>query len=79
MYTIYIAGIGEVVLRKSTIHTKGRKTCILGRDTNKVRVGIIADKVCKPSNPFDDCGYLHITSYTRFGITTKCNIYAALR
>jgi hypothetical protein len=79
MYTIYLDGIGEVTLRKNVMHSHKHKTCILGHDNNRVRIGIIVDKLIMPSNPFDDCGYCHITSYTRFGITTKCNIYAAIR
>ena len=79
MYTIYFPGLGEITIPKRSMHKCGQKACFLGHDSHKIPVGIIVDKLCMPTNQFDDCDYCHITSYTRFGIKTKCNIYLAIR
>lgn len=78
MYTVHIPGFGSVSFRKKGIYTKGKKLCIMAHDEKYHDIILLADKMTKPTNQPYDCGYCHITSYTRCGKTTNCNIYLAL-
>lgn len=78
MYTMYLAGIGEVSLRPSTLHTIGSKTYMLGYDSDNNRIRFTVDRVYVPKDQPNDCGYCHIISYTQGNTVTQCNIYKAL-
>lgn len=78
MYTMYITGIGEVLMHATSLHTIGSKTYILGYDSNRNRIRFTVDRIFVPKDQPNDCGYCHITSYTQGNTITQCNIYKAL-
>ena len=76
MYTVYLAGIGEVLIQKSSVHIIGRKTYVLGRDSDRIPIRLTIDIMRAPK--LGECGYCHITSYTQGKIITRCDIYVAI-
>lgn len=78
MYTMYIPGVGEVIVRKGALHRIGTKTYILGHDSKRKPIRFVVDKILIPGNQFEECGYCHITSYTQGNTITQCNLYKAI-
>lgn len=78
MYTMYIPELGEVNVRVNDLHKIGNKTYLLGYDATHTRVRFTVDKIRVPKDQPNDCGFCHITSYTKGDKVTQCNIYKAL-
>jgi hypothetical protein len=78
MYTMYIAGIGEVHVYKDALHRIGTKTYILGYDSARQPIRFTVDRIYVPKDRPGECGYCHITSYTQGTTVTQCNIYKAI-
>lgn len=78
MYTMYIKGIGEVVMHAKSLHKIGRKTYMLGYDRSHNKIWFTVNRIYVPKDQPNDCGYCHITSYTQGNTITQCNIYKAL-
>lgn len=78
MYTIYLAGIGEVSIPAKSVRHIGRKVYLVGRDRKHKPINLTVDKICMPGNQPGDCGYCHITTYVYGNTVTRCDIYQAL-
>lgn len=78
MHTMYIPSIGEVTLHLNTIYVERALLYITGYDCKHNRIKFAMDKFrCLDDYPCD-CGYCHVVSYTKDGVTTQCNFYKSL-
>lgn len=78
LYALYIRPLGEVILHLDSISIDGFKIFITGYDNDHNRIDFTMDKMAYLEDSPCDCGYCHIVSYVKNGITTPCNIYRAL-
>jgi hypothetical protein len=78
MYTIYLAGVGEVSIPVNSILVIRSKTYLIGHDCNNRYVNIVADKVSIPRNQPGECGYCHIVSYVHGDTVVNCDLYQAI-
>ena len=77
-YTLYLHPFGEVTINLDTVDIHRHLVFVVGYDSNHNRVRLMIDKLCRLNDYPCDYGYCHIVSYTAYGITTPCNIYASL-
>lgn len=76
MFTVYLAGIGEVQVRNNAVHKIGKKTYMLGRDNERTPTRLAIDILREPK--MGEPGYCRITSYTQGRSVFKCNIFRAI-
>lgn len=79
MYTLYLAGIGEVSVPRKSVKHIGHKIYLLGYDRRRQSIYLVVDRIDIPKGQPEECGYCHIISYSHGNTVTKCNIYQALR
>ena len=77
-YTIYVPSLGEITLHLSTATFSGRTIFMRGLDNNHERINFTFDQFVYPDSE-KSCGFCHITSYTKGGVYTPCNMYQAVR
>ena len=78
MYTLYLAGVGEVSIPAKSVHVIGTKFYLIGHDSKRRPINLTVDKIRIPGNQPGECGYCHITAYAYGSTVTKCDIYRAL-
>ena len=78
-YTLHLPlPLGVVVLHLDTMRISGFNHYVSGYDSDHNRIDFIMDRFAWIDDIVYEYGYCHITSYTKCGVRTPCNLYQSL-